>query len=134
MELGRATYAASRLAGITFDILRVHGGEDSAALYDLTHGQLHARLRDKNLTLPGIHDFLDASEAAIKARNDLLHALPVAYGLHRRRTRDPFSVQNFFEVEPIAHVTQQLEEAAHLGNQILYWDGGKGVNDWYAKQ
>ena len=33
LELGRATYAAAGLAGIAFDVLRIHGGFDSADLY-----------------------------------------------------------------------------------------------------
>ncbi len=132
LELGRATYAASRLAGVTVDILRVHGGDDAKDLYDLTHGRLLGRLEAKNLSLPGIMAFLDHAKAAVAARNDLLHALPVAYGLHRRRASDLSYVADFYDVESVRRITERLLQAAREGNKVLYSLGQAAIDQWYA--
>lgn len=49
LELGRATYAAAGLAGIAFDVLRIHGGVDSAELYSDPLGTLQGRLKNNPL-------------------------------------------------------------------------------------
>ena len=54
LELGRATYAAAGLAGIAFDVLRIHGGFDSADLYSDPLGTLQGRLKDSLPPLDGL--------------------------------------------------------------------------------
>lgn len=84
LELGRATYAAAGLSGIAFDVLRIHGGFDSAALYSDPLGTLENRLHSSGPCLEDINEFLSLLSRAREARNDLIHALPVKHGLHRR--------------------------------------------------
>lgn len=133
LELGRATYAAAQLAGIAFDVLRIHGGFDSAALYSDPLGTLESRLRDSRPELEGIDEFLDLLGEARIMRNDLIHALPVKYGLHRRVTKDLGYVRNFFSVESLREARQFFERARRRGNEVLYSDGGDAIKRWYAQ-
>ncbi len=135
LELGRATYAASKVAGICFDLARVLGGVDSASMYCDPMGKLVDRLRPlaKKGTVPGLEKFVSLAESARDDRNDLVHALPVQSGLHRRKSGDLGYVRNFFEVDQLAAVTRSLTEVALAGNQLLYQDDGAAVAAWYAK-
>jgi hypothetical protein len=65
-------------------------------------------------------------------RNDLLHALPVKDGLHRRHTQDLYRVRNFFDVEHLAVAAKELEDVWTQGSRLLYHDGGAAVQAWYA--
>lgn len=136
LELGRATYAASRVAGICFDLARVFGSVDSAAMYSDPLGVLINRLKPlgNKGSVPGLAPFIGQLEAAREDRNDLLHALPVAHGLHRRKSKEPHYVRNFFDIEDLKRVTQSLSEAARRGNTLLYHDGGVAVQAWYQTQ
>lgn len=136
LELGRATYAASRVAGICFDLARVFGNVDSAAMYNDPLGVLINRLKPlgNKGSVPGLASFVGQLEAAREDRNDLLHALPVAHGLHRRKSKEPHYVRNFFNVEDLKQVTQSLSEATRRGNELLYQDGGAAVQAWYQAQ
>lgn len=133
-ELGRATFEAARVAGTCFDLARVLGGVDSTEMYSDPLGRLISRLGplQTRATLPGMSAYLNQLEGARKDRNDLLHALPVADGLHRRKSDDPYYVRNFFDVEDLAVVTHSLAAAAAEGNRLLYLDGGQAIQDWYA--
>ncbi|MGL5823418.1 MAG: hypothetical protein ACRCYU_00915 [Nocardioides sp.] len=84
--------------------------------------------------VPGMATFIDELESAHVDRNDLLHALPVLHGLHRRRTSDLAHVRDFFKVDDLAEVTATLRAASGAGNQLLYHDGGDAVRRWHADQ
>lgn len=133
LELGRATFAASRVAGICFDIARVFGGIDSAAMYNDPLGTLINRLRpiSKEGSVPGLVEFIDDLDSARQERNDLLHALPVAEGLHRRKTDDLSFVRNFYDIEDLVSVTDALNQATRQGLKLLYHDGGAAVRAWH---
>lgn len=133
LELGRATYAASGLAGIAFDVLRIHGGIDSEALYSDPLGTLENRLRGNRPPLDGLDGFLSLLADARVARNDLLHALPVKHGLHRRTTKDSTYVRNFFTVESLREVRLLFERTRAKGNEVLYSDGGEAIKRWYQQ-
>jgi hypothetical protein len=134
LELGRANYAAARLGGVVFDILRVHGGHASADLYKDTLGQLAKKLTSiTDAAVSGIAAFRTDLEAARDTRNDLAHALPVLYGLHRRRADDLDFVRNFFSVEAISDVTAELDRCHQKGSAVLHGDGGAALQAWYAK-
>lgn len=132
LELGRATYAAAGLAGIAFDVLRIHGGFDSAALYSDPLGTLENRLRGSRPQLQGIDEFIELLGQARIMRNDLIHALPVKHGLHRRLTKDLGYVRNFYSVESLRDARELFERARRRGNEVLYSDGGAAVRRWYA--
>lgn len=69
-------------------ILRVFDRVASAEMYDDPLGGLIKRLRGslgRYHMPPGLSGFIDELEAACQTRNDLLHALPVKDGHHRRR-------------------------------------------------
>lgn len=133
LELGRATYAAAKVAGICFDLARVLGGVASADMYSDPLGALINRLRPLATSgvVDGLADFIGQLETARDSRNDLIHALPVRYGLHRRKTPDPSYVRNFFDIEDLAAVTTALESASRRGSELLYADGGAAVRAWY---
>jgi hypothetical protein len=134
LELGRANYAAARLAGVTFDILRVHGGYASADLYRDELGKLQGKLA--NITeadVPGITAFRSELGSARETRNDLAHALPVLYGLHRRRRGDLAFVRNFFTIDDIRAVTDELDRCHKAGSAVLHCDGGAAATAWYTK-
>jgi hypothetical protein len=134
LELGRATYAATRLTGIAFDILRVHGGAESADLYKDPLGALETKLgKIPADALPGLGDFLVQLAAAKVSRNDLLHALPVAHGLHRRRSNDLEYVRDFFTVEALRDVREEMLDAHRTGSEVLNSDGGKAVREWIGR-
>ncbi len=136
-ELGRTTHAAARVAGVSFDVLRVFHGVPGEDMYSNPMGKLLSRLQVlliKQPLLPGLRDFVEKLEVAKLTRNDLLHALPVLHGLHRRETKDLFRVRNFFDVDDLRTAEAQLDEAARLGNHVLYHDGGTAIEAWYAAQ
>jgi hypothetical protein len=135
LELGRATYAASQVAGICFDLSRVLGGVESADMYSDPLGTLVNRLRRtaNSLQISGMSEFIAQLETARDERNDLLHALPVLNGLHRRKTKDQWYVRNFFDVKHLAAASALLTEAARTGNGLLYQDGGEAVRRWYER-
>lgn len=136
LELGRATYAAARAAGICFDLARIIGGVESADMYSDPLGTLVGRLRSiAGLDLlSGLPEFVEQVDAAREGRNDLLHALPVLHGLHRRKTKDPAYERNFYDVEQLSEVTEQLSDAARQGSRLLYQDGGEAVRRWYERR
>jgi hypothetical protein len=136
LELGRASYAAARVAGICFDLARVFGSVDSADMYNDPLGTLINRLNplEKKGAVPGLGAFIKQLDSARGDRNDLLHALPVAHGLHRRSSKDSGYVRNFFDVGDLEPVTRSLSEAARRGNELLYQDGGAAVSSWYRAQ
>ena len=132
-ELGKATYTASRVASICFDILRVLGGESSAVLYSDPLGKLESRLRNLNQrqpALPGLSAFLPLLKTARETRNDLLHALPVQHGLYRRKSGDLGFVRKFYTVEDVTEAVGEMEPAARAGSSVLYADGGAAVKAW----
>jgi hypothetical protein len=135
-ELGRATYAAARVTGIAFDILRIFGEATSAEMYSDPLGKLVGRLAtlesNDRVELPDLAQFIVVMRAAKATRNDLIHALPVKDGLHRRETSDLRKVRNFFDVDDVAAAAHELEAAWHEGSRILYHDGGAAVRAWYA--
>lgn len=134
-ELGRATYAAARLAGIAFDILRVFDQVASSAMYNDPLGGLLNRLngfKRRQPSLPGLVGFIAQMDRARDTRNDLIHALPVKHGLHRRKSDDLGYVRNLFTVEDLRAVAEELEAVHRAGSSVLYHDGGAAVNAWYA--
>lgn len=133
LELGRATYAAAGLAGIAFDVLRIHGGFDSAELYSDPLGTLESRLRGSRPELEGIDEFLGLLREARIVRNDLIHALPVKHGLHRRVTKDLGYVKNFYSVESLREAREFFDRARRRGGEVLYSDGGEAIKHWFAQ-
>jgi hypothetical protein len=85
LELGRVTYAASRVAGTCFDLARVLGDVESADMYSDPLDTLINRLKPiaRREGVPGMAEFIEQLDAAREDRNDLLHALPVANGQQR---------------------------------------------------
>jgi hypothetical protein len=129
------TYAAARVVGIAFDILRVLDGVSSAEMYSDVLGRLINRLRGlqaRRPMLPGLASFIGQLEGARDTRNDVLHALPVKDGLHRRTSHDLGRVRNFFTVDDLRAAADQLEAAHVAGSRILYHDGGAAVHAWCA--
>ena len=134
-ELGRATYWAALLAGVAFDLLRVFGRVRSAAMYDDPLGALEKKLQSLSVSrkdLPGLDEFLNELKLARGARNDLIHALPVQHGLHRRRAKDLHYVRNFFTIEDLASVAKEFSDVTRRGNRLLYHDGGAAIRSWYV--
>ena len=130
LELGRATYAAAGLSGIAFDLLRVHSGFESGELYKDPLGRLLEKMRTSPPTVEGIEDFIALAEEALVVRNDVLHALPVLHGLHRRRSDDLGYVRNYYDLNSLREATQVMENASLKGNEVLYADGGEAVRRW----
>ncbi|GAA1188251.1 hypothetical protein [Nesterenkonia xinjiangensis] len=133
LELGKATYAAAGLAGIAFDVLRIHSGISSSALYSDPLGTLENRLRGSRVDLEGIDEFIELLHDARLLRNDLMHALPVKHGLHRRMRKDLGYVKNFFDVESLRTARKLFESARRTGNRVLYSDDGEAVRRWYTR-
>jgi hypothetical protein len=133
LELGRATFAAARLAVICFDILRVRKGVPGRDMYEDPLGTLKGRLTPlmRSSPVPGLADFVDQLKCARVARNDLLHALPVKDGLQRRKKDDPRYVRNLFTVADVQEVTAVLSAAHRTGSDVLYHDNGAAVRAWY---
>lgn len=127
LELGRATYAASRLAGIADDVLRIHGGYATEDLYYDALGALEKKLQVARPPLDGIDEFLELLGPAREARNDLIHALPVANGLYRRTHG---RIRELFTVESLREIRTTIETASRKGGRVLYADGGEGVRRW----
>jgi hypothetical protein len=135
-ELGATTYAAAGLAGISFDLLRIHDNVPSADLYDDPLGTLMNRLRGalkRGSALPELAAFIDELNQARVVRNDLIHALPVLHGLHRRTGKDLGRVVDFFTVESLREARERFENVRRKGNGILYFDGGAAIRAWYAR-
>lgn len=130
LELGRATYAAAGLSGIAFDLLRVHSGFESEDLYKDPLGRLLKKLRRTPPAVDGIEDFIALAEEALVVRNDVLHALPVLHGLHRRRSDDLGYVRNYYDLASLREATQVMQNARRKGNEMLYADGGEAVRRW----
>lgn len=133
--LGEATYAVARVSGICFDILRVLGAEESQEMYNDPLGTLENKLRkllNQNPSVPELADFLALLGPARETRNDLLHALPVKDGLHRRKANDLAYVRNFYTVEDVEDATAEFTAAWRKGSQVLYADGGASVAAWTA--
>jgi hypothetical protein len=133
-ELGRTTYMAARVAGISFDILRVFDRVPSADMYEDALGRLCRRVEDlseRRPELPGLAEFIVSLGIARVTRNDLLHALPVKDGLHRRISGANAYIRTFYTVEDLRNATRELENAWRLGSQLLYHDDGAAVRAWY---
>lgn len=133
LELGRASYVATRVAGISFDILRVFGEHISESLYEDPLGGLEAKLRKlhkQESTLPGMEEFLISLEKARITRNDLLHALPTKNGLLRRLKSDPTYLREFYDILDLVKAKNEMTEAWHIGSRLLYHDGGAAVASW----
>lgn len=129
-SLGRVTYASQALAGIAVDVLRTHFDVDFWDLLPDSLGQLVARLErlDKvNVAVPGLSAWLIELSAALVVRNDLVHALPVRDGLHRRTAKDPKRVVNFFTIAALDDAATVLTNARRSGSVLLYHDGGTAV-------
>lgn len=131
LELGRATYAAAGLAGIAFDVLRIHGGLASNDLYDDALGRLERRLKESPPPVDELDEFLSLLEAARLTRNDLIHALPVQHGLYRRTTKNLRYVRKFYTIESLREARTLMERARSKGNKVLYSDGGAAIKLWY---
>ncbi|MBB1586751.1 MAG: hypothetical protein HG423_008165 [Propionibacterium sp.] len=130
LELGRATYAAAGLSGIAFDLLRVHSGLESKDLYKDPLGGLLEKLRKSPPAVEGIESFITQAEKALVVRNDVLHALPVLHGLHRRRSNDPGYVRNYYDLASLREATQVMQNACRKGSEVLYADGGQAIRRW----
>lgn len=129
-ELGAAVYSAAGVAGVASDILRVHLGEDMMDLVDDPLGVLIVKLdqHDKSgVTIPGLTDFVSQLRGMLPMRNDVIHALPVAYGLHRRTKKDAYRVVNFYSIADLEAARKEFERVRAVGNQLLYFDGGTAV-------
>ena len=63
-------------------------------------------------------------------RNDLLHALPVLHGLHRRTRANRGRVVNFYTTAQVRLVRLEFERVRTLGRHLLYFDGGAAVTAW----
>lgn len=114
------------------DILRVHAGEDWLALNEPSLGGLIRRLRQAGLELEGLPDLLNLADRARDVRNDVMHALPTAYGLHRRKAQDVHYLQNFYDVKSLEAAAAVLSEAERAANRVLY-SKGRGVIDAYGR-
>jgi hypothetical protein len=132
-ELGNTTFWAARVALICFDLLRVLGVFESAELYSDPLGRLEKKLLSKPLSLPeGISadEFLSSLSKSRDDRNDLLHALPNAHGLLRRKKDEPHYYREIYTISSLVVIRMQFEETARLGAHLLYADGGVAVKTW----
>lgn len=123
--LGRATWQAASLAGGMLDLLRVHVGLDYWDLTQDTHGRLRAKLEAHADRLPGLADAVGLLTEAVRVRNALLHATPVAHGLHYR-AKDR-GVVDFFDVHDLETAAMLFRVASRTVNELLYHDGGAAV-------
>lgn len=136
LALGEATYTASRVAGVTFDILRIFGDVDSSEMYGDPLGRLLNRLlmlRKSHPELPKINEFIESLLVAKQTRNDVLHALPVKDGLHRRLSENTSYIRDFYTVDDLRQATNELDVAWKMGSSLLYHDGGSAVQAWYNR-
>jgi len=132
-ELGTAVYAAAGVAGIVIDILRVHHSIDFFKLVDKDLGGLVSTLKlhaETGSPVPELLGYVDDVDRVRAKRNDLIHALPVLHGLHRRTGKDAGRVVNFYSVEDLQAVTAEFNAVRARGNQLLYFDGGTAVKAW----
>jgi|SRR5437870_4227765 len=132
-ELGAAVFASSGVAGIVIDILRVHHNVDFFKLVDKDLGGLVSTLKQHAETgspVPSLLGYVDEVDRVRVKRNDLIHALPVLHGLHRRTGKDTRRVVNFYSVEDLQAVTAGFNAVRARGNQLLYFDGGTAVRKW----
>ena len=129
LALGRATYASQLLAGVALHVLRVHCAVDFWTLVPETLGRLVNRLKqaDQRAQVPGLAAWLTELEQALIVRNDLMHALPVKHGLHRRTAQDKGRIVDFFDIEDLDEATATLLATHTSGSRILYHDGGTAV-------
>jgi hypothetical protein len=81
-------------------------------------------------TIPGLTDFIAQLRGMLPMRNDVIHALPVLHGLHRRTKKDAYRVVNFFSIADLEHARKEFERVRRIGNELLYFDGGKAVEAW----
>lgn len=132
-ELGVAVFAAAGVAGIIIDILRIHHNIDFFRLVDKDLGGLVSALRqhaEKGSPVPDLRGYVDDVDRVRVKRNDLVHALPVLHGLHRRTGRDTGRVVNFFSVEDLQATTAEFNAVRRRGSHLLYFDGGAAVKAW----
>jgi hypothetical protein len=132
-ELGAAVFAASGVAGIVIDILRIHHNVGFFELVDKDLGGLVNLLKqhaEKGSQVPHLLGYAEEVDRVRVRRNDLIHALPVLHGLHRRTGKDTARVVNFSSVEDLQAVTAELKAVWAQGNQLLYFDGGTAVKAW----
>jgi len=135
-ELGTAVFAAAGVAGIVVDILRIHHNIGFFELVDKDLGGLVSMLKQRAETgspVPDLLGYVDDVDRVRVRRNDLIHALPVLHGLHRRTGKDTARVVNFFSVKDLQTVTAEFNDVQRRGNQLLYFDGGAAV-EAYSKQ
>lgn len=130
--LGQVTYASARLTGGIINILRIHGGEDWLALNRPPLGPLINQLKDAHLDLEGMDNLVQQAKAALRVRNDVMHALPVAHGLHRRKADDAYYVQEYYDVESLEAAVNVIDSASRLANKVLY-SKGKAVIEQYGR-
>lgn len=131
--LGVAVYSAAGVAQITVDILRVHHNVAFFELVDQTLGALVITLRqhaERGSPVPDLGGYADDVDRVRVRRNDLIHALPVLHGLHRRTGKDIGRVVNFHSVEDLQAVTADFDAVRGRGNHLLYFDGGAAVRAW----
>lgn len=136
LELGRATFASIRLAGVCFDILRVLGDHPEQSLYRDDLGRLErklAPLRERWPEVESLPSFMAALGPARELRNDLIHALPVKDGLARRTDGSPKRHITFYSTSDLAAATARFTRTARLGSDVLYHDHGSFVRAWYSR-
>ena len=136
LELGRVTYASSQVATACFNLSRTHGEHTSLSLQQDTLGRAAGRLQDmvkERGSFQQLDDFVAELGPVVTLRNDVMHALTVRDGLHRRRADDPTYVRNYFEIADLRKVNAALVNAAHLGQVALYADGGKAIERWRSR-
>lgn len=137
LELGRAFYAVTSLAGICFDVLRVHEGLSDYSLYGDTlkcSADRLAKGAKQNQQVDGYQEFAEAVSTLVTNRNDFIHAMPVAHGLLRNDPKKNFQTVEFYSIESLQGLTAQFNAASSLGSRVLYADDGAYVDRWYEQQ
>ena len=135
-EIGVAVFSAAGVAGIVVDILRIHHNVAFFDLVDKDLGGLVAALRrhaETDNSVPGLLAYAEEVDRVRVKRNDLIHALPVLHGLHRRTAKDRVRVVNFYSIEALQAVTAEFDAVRGRGNHLLYYDGGAAVRAWYER-
>jgi hypothetical protein len=135
-QLGVAVFAAAGVTGIVVDILRIHHNGSYFALVDQTLGSLVNILRQHaNLgsPVPDLRGYAAEVDRVRVIRNDLIHALPVLHGLHRRTAKDLGRVVNFYSVAALQAITADFDAVRGRGNRLLYYDGGEALRAWYQR-
>jgi len=137
LELGRTFYAVTSLAGICFDVLRVHEGLSHYSLYGDTLKCSADRLAKGAKQKPeveGYQEFAEAVSALVTKRNDFIHSMPTAYGLLRNDPKKIFHAVEFYAIESLQALTAEFNGATALGSRVLYADDGAYVDRWYEQQ